>query len=112
MAQNSPVKTVLAMKFYEFAAISMLVLAFFPISLVVSWIAFGSQTTRELIEAMIKDWLQTMLIIVGLISVAWWIDMGCLRMAYMKTGLWLLAMAVIFGAFGAHGLQAWSHQAT
>ena len=27
-------------------------------------------------------------------------------MAYMKTGLWLLAMAVIFGAFGAHGLQA------
>ena len=57
----------LAMKFYEFAAISMLVLAFFPISLVVSWIAFGTQTTRELIEAMIKDWLQTMLIIVGLI---------------------------------------------
>ncbi len=27
-------------------------------------------------------------------------------MAYMKTGLWLLAMAIIFGAFGAHGLQA------
>ena len=60
----------LAMKFYEFAAISMLVLAFFPISLAVSWIAFGTQTTRELIEAMIKDWLQTMLIIVGLIIVS------------------------------------------
>ena len=60
----------LAMKFYEFAAISMLVLAFFPISLVASWIAFGTQTTRELIEAMIKDWLQTMLIIVGLIVVS------------------------------------------
>mgnify|MGYP001487517603 FL=1 len=27
-------------------------------------------------------------------------------MAYLKTGLWLLAMAIIFGAFGAHGLQA------
>ena len=27
-------------------------------------------------------------------------------MAYMKTGLWLLATAIIFGAFGAHGLQA------
>jgi len=27
-------------------------------------------------------------------------------MAFMKTGLWLLAMAIIFGAFGAHGLQA------
>jgi mannose/fructose/N-acetylgalactosamine-specific phosphotransferase system component IIC len=60
----------LAMKFYEFAVISMLVLAFFPISLVVSWIAFGTQTTRELIEAMIKDWLQTMLMIVGLIIVS------------------------------------------
>ena len=60
----------LAMQFYEFAGISMLVLAFFPISLVVSWIAFGTQTTRELIEAMIKDWLQTMLIIVGLIVVS------------------------------------------
>ena len=32
--------------------------------------------------------------------------MGVLCMAYLKTGLWLLAMAVIFGAFGAHGLQA------
>ena len=32
--------------------------------------------------------------------------MGGLCMAYMKTGLWLLAMAVIFGAFGAHSLQA------
>ena len=32
--------------------------------------------------------------------------MGGLFMAYMKTGLWLLAMALIFGAFGAHGLQA------
>ncbi len=60
----------LAMKFYEFAAISMLVLTFFPISLVVSWIAFGTQTTRELIEAMIKDWCQTILIIAGLIVVS------------------------------------------
>lgn len=60
----------LAMKFYKFTAISMLVLAFFPISLVVSWIAFGTQATRELIEAMIKDWLQTMLIIIGLIIVS------------------------------------------
>ena len=27
-------------------------------------------------------------------------------MAYMKTGLWLLATAIILGAIGAHGLQA------
>jgi hypothetical protein len=57
----------LVLKFYEFAAISALVLAFFPISLVVCWIAFGTETTRYLIEAMIKDWVQTMLILAGLV---------------------------------------------
>ena len=57
----------LALKFYEFAAVSMLVIAFFPVSLLVCWIAFGTQTTRDLIEAMIKDWVQTMLILAGLI---------------------------------------------
>ena len=56
----------LVMKFHEFAAISALVLAFFPISLVVCWIAFGTETTRYLIEAMIKDWVQTILILAGL----------------------------------------------
>ena len=36
------------------------------------------------------------------------IDLGAYRMArmMMRTGLWLLALAVIFGAFGAHGLKA------
>ena len=57
----------LSLKFYEFAAVSMLVIAFFPVSLLVCWIAFGTQTTRGLIEAMIKDWVQTMLILAGLI---------------------------------------------
>ena len=71
MTQKIPCQNrFLAMKFYEFTAISMLVLAFFPISLVVSWIAFGRQATRELIEAMIKDWLQTMLITIGLVAVS------------------------------------------
>ena len=68
MTQDCPRQNrFLAMKFYEFAGISMLVLAFFPISLVVTWIAFGTQATCELIQAMLKDWLQTMLIILGLI---------------------------------------------
>ena len=49
----------LALKFYEFAAVSLLVLAFFPVSLLVCWVAFGTQTTRDLVEAMIKDWVQT-----------------------------------------------------
>ena len=35
-------------------------------SLVVCWIAFGTETTRYLIEAMIKDWVQTVLILAGL----------------------------------------------
>jgi hypothetical protein len=59
----------LALKFYEFAAVSMLVLAFFPLSFLVCWVAFGTQTTRDLVEAMIKDWVQTMLILAGLIAV-------------------------------------------
>ena len=54
----------LELKFYEFAAVSALVIAFFPISLLVCWFAFGSQTTRYLVEAMIKDWIQTMIILV------------------------------------------------
>ena len=57
----------LALKFYEFAAVSMLVLAFFPVSLLVCWLGFGTQTTRDLIEAMIKDWVQTMLILAALV---------------------------------------------
>ena len=68
--QDSRHNPFLVLKFYEFAAISALVLAFFPISLVVCWIAFGTETTRYLIEAMIKDWVQTMLILAGLAVLA------------------------------------------
>ena len=57
----------LELKFYEFAAISALVLAFFPVSLFVCWLAFGTQTTRDLIGAMVKDWVQTLMIIIGLV---------------------------------------------
>lgn len=59
----------LALKFYEFAAVSLLVLAFFPVSLLACWVAFGTQTTCDLIVAMIKDWVQTMLILAGLMAV-------------------------------------------
>jgi hypothetical protein len=37
------------------------------VSLVVCWLAFGTATTRDLVEAMIKDWIQTMLILIGLL---------------------------------------------
>ena len=46
---------------------SALVLAFFPVSLAVCWIVFGTETARNLVEAMIEDWIQTMLILVGLV---------------------------------------------
>ncbi len=55
------------LKFYEFAAISALVLAFFPVSLLVCWLAFGTRTTRDLMEAMVKDWVQTLIIVIGLV---------------------------------------------
>ncbi|MEC8308676.1 MAG: hypothetical protein VXZ81_07105 [Pseudomonadota bacterium] len=56
----------LALNFFEFAAISVLVLTFFPMSLVLCWVAFGKKTTGDLIEAIIKDWVQTVLILAGL----------------------------------------------
>ena len=56
------------LKFYEFAVISTLVLASFPVSFIVCWLAFGTQTTRDLIEAMVKDWVQTLMIIIGLVT--------------------------------------------
>ncbi len=64
-----PKNPFLALRFYEFAAVSALVLAFFPVSLVVCWLVFGTATTRDLVEAMIKDWIQTMLILIGLLIV-------------------------------------------
>ena len=64
--QDPPQNPFLALNFFEFAAISVLVLAFFPMSLVVCWFAFGKKTTGYLIEAMIKDWVQTVLILAGL----------------------------------------------
>ena len=58
----------LALKFYNFAVISALVLAFFPVSFALCWLVFGAQVTRDLIEAMVRDWIQTMLILVSLLT--------------------------------------------
>ena len=57
-----------ALAFYKFAVISTLVLAFFPVSLALCWLMFGAQVTRDLIEAMARDWIQTMLILVSLLT--------------------------------------------
>ena len=58
----------LALAFHKFAVISALMLAFFPVSLVLCWLMFGAQVTRDLIEAMARDWLQTVLILFSLLT--------------------------------------------
>jgi succinate dehydrogenase hydrophobic anchor subunit len=68
MINDAPQKNpFVALRFYEFAAVSALVLAFFPVSFVVCWLAFGTVTTRDLVQTMIKDWMQTMLILTSLL---------------------------------------------
>jgi len=57
-----PVNPFLKLRFFEFAAVSTLTIAFFPISLLVCRIAFGPLVTRQLIQALINDLLQTILI--------------------------------------------------
>jgi hypothetical protein len=56
----------LALGFFEFAAVSAVTIAFFPLSLVICWFAFGAATTRHLINALLKDFVQT-LVITGLV---------------------------------------------
>ena len=57
-----------ALAFYKLAVISTLVLAFFPLSLALCWLMFGAQVTRDLTEAMVRDWIQTMLILFSLLT--------------------------------------------
>lgn len=78
-AAQAPENPFLALKFYEFAAVSAITLAFFPFSLVFCWLAFGRTTTRHLIDALLKDIVQTVLIL-GLLIVT--------AMALLAYGLW------------------------
>ena len=51
---NSPPSVLL---FWLFSGVGHCVLA-----------SLGTQTTRDLIEAMIKDWVQTLILIIGLVA--------------------------------------------
>lgn len=63
MAPSEPhINPFLKLSFIEFFAVQTLTIAFFPISLVVCFLAYGPQTTRDLAEALIRDWVQTLLI--------------------------------------------------
>ena len=69
----------LEMRFVEFFLVQLITLVFFPVSLVICWMVFGAQTTRDLIHALVRDWLQTCLIVVvlGLTvmgTVLWWVS--------------------------------------
>ena len=56
----------------KFWAISTIVYLTFPLSLIVSYIAFGPLLTKQLVTALIQDFLQTLLVAIGvLIALIW-----------------------------------------
>ena len=57
------------MGFIKFWVISTLFWMTFPISLAVSYISIGSVRTKQLVKALVHDFLQTLFIILVVISV-------------------------------------------
>ena len=56
----------------QFWAISTIVYPTFPVSLIVSYIACGPLLTKQLITALIQDFLQTLLVAIGVLIVLIW----------------------------------------
>ena len=57
------------MGFIKFWVVSTLFWMSFPISLVVSYISIGSLRTKQLVTALVHDFLQTLFIILVVISI-------------------------------------------
>ena len=57
----------------QFWAISTIVYLTFPVSLIVSYITFGSLFTKQLVSALLQDFLQTVLIAIGVLIVLIWV---------------------------------------
>ncbi|MDA7767056.1 PTS beta-glucoside transporter subunit IIABC [Alphaproteobacteria bacterium] len=57
----------------QFWAISTIVYLTFPVSLIVSYIAFGPLLAKQLFTALLQDFLQTVLIAIGVLIVLIWI---------------------------------------
>ena len=57
----------------QFWAISTIVYLTFPVSLIVSYIAFGPLLTKQLFTALLQDFLQTVLIAIGVLIVLIWV---------------------------------------
>jgi hypothetical protein len=53
----------------KFWAISTIVYLTFPVSLIVSYIVFGPLLTKQLVTALIQDFLQTLFVAIGVLIV-------------------------------------------
>ena len=53
----------------QFWAISTIVYLTFPVSLIISYIAFGSLFTKQLVNALVQDFLQNLLVAIGVLIV-------------------------------------------
>ena len=56
----------------QFWAISTIVYLTFPVSLIVSYIAFGLILTKQLITALLQDFLQILLVAIGVLIILIW----------------------------------------
>ena len=57
----------------KFWAISTIVYLTFPLSLIVSYFAFDPLLTKQLVAALIQDFLQTLLVAIGVLVVLIWV---------------------------------------
>ena len=57
----------------QFWAISTIVYLTFPVSLIVSYIAFGPLFTKQLVNALVQDFLQNLLVAIGVLIVLIWV---------------------------------------
>ena len=57
----------------QFWAISTIVYLTFPVSLIFSYIAFGPLLTKQLVNALVQDFLQTLLVAIGVLIILIWV---------------------------------------
>jgi len=57
----------------KFWAISTIVYLTFPVSLIISYIAFWSLFTKQLVNALVQDFLQNLLVAIGVLIVLIWV---------------------------------------
>ena len=57
------------MGFIKFWVVSTIFLFSFPMSLVLCYLALGSVRTRQLVKALVHDFLQTLFIIIAVVSI-------------------------------------------